>query len=191
MTNNKHDGYINSLSEVIHQDCVNVGWWDDPNRCLYTCIQLISTEVAEATEGDRKNLMDDHLEGFRMEEVELCDALIRLLDLGGKLQLMYDSDIAIVHHWCSALNHVGKQHLGINQRIIKFADALADYEYRSDELYKRLLEEAYGDLIKSILQVAHNRGYTFFEALELKIDYNRKRADHKREARAAENGKKY
>ena len=38
-------------------------------------------------EGDRKNLMDDHLPHRKMIEVELADAVIRIGDLAGKLGL--------------------------------------------------------------------------------------------------------
>lgn len=43
-------------------------------------LMLIVTEVAEAMEGARKNLMDDHLPHRKMEEVELADAVIRAID---------------------------------------------------------------------------------------------------------------
>lgn len=46
---------------------------------------LVVTEIAEATEGYRKNLMDDKLPHRTMVEVELADALIRILDLAGAL----------------------------------------------------------------------------------------------------------
>ena len=45
---------------------------------------LIVSEIAEAMEGDRKNLMDDHLPYRSMLEVELADAVIRILDLAGR-----------------------------------------------------------------------------------------------------------
>ncbi|UPW35901.1 nucleoside triphosphate pyrophosphohydrolase domain-containing protein [Pseudomonas phage EM] len=41
---------------------------------------LIVSEIAEATEGCRKGLMDDHLPHRKMEEVEMADAIIRILD---------------------------------------------------------------------------------------------------------------
>lgn len=44
-------------------------------------IMLIVTELAEAVEGLRKNLMDDKVPSRRMVEVELADALIRTLNL--------------------------------------------------------------------------------------------------------------
>jgi hypothetical protein len=44
---------------------------------------LIVSEVSEAMEGHRKNLMDDKLPHRPMVEVELADAVIRIFDLAG------------------------------------------------------------------------------------------------------------
>ena len=44
---------------------------------------LIVSEVAEAMEGERKNLMDDKLPHRKMAEVELVDAMIRIFDYAG------------------------------------------------------------------------------------------------------------
>ena len=75
---------INILASEIYQQNKAVGWWDDPDRCIYQTLQLVSTEIAEATEGERKDLMDDHLPHRKMGEVELADTLTRILDLGGR-----------------------------------------------------------------------------------------------------------
>lgn len=48
---------------------------------------LIVTEIAEAKEGFRKNLMDEHLPNRPSIEVELADAIIRIADLAGALDL--------------------------------------------------------------------------------------------------------
>jgi NTP pyrophosphatase (non-canonical NTP hydrolase) len=45
---------------------------------------LIVTELAEAFEGERKNLMDDKLPLRKAPEVELADALIRIFDYAGE-----------------------------------------------------------------------------------------------------------
>lgn len=52
-----------------------------------TKIALIHSEVSEALEGVRKDLMDDHLKDRKMVEVELADAVIRILDMGGAMGL--------------------------------------------------------------------------------------------------------
>jgi NTP pyrophosphatase (non-canonical NTP hydrolase) len=44
---------------------------------------LMHSEISEAMEGQRKNLMDDKLPHRKMVEVELADALIRIFDYAG------------------------------------------------------------------------------------------------------------
>jgi NTP pyrophosphatase (non-canonical NTP hydrolase) len=48
-------------------------------------LMLIVSELAEAMEGHRKNLMDDKLPHRKMQEVELADALARICDLAGEM----------------------------------------------------------------------------------------------------------
>ena len=50
-------------------------------------LMLIVTELAEAMEGYRKDLMDDKLPHRKMLEVELADAMIRIFDLAAALEL--------------------------------------------------------------------------------------------------------
>ena len=54
---------------------------------------MIHSEVYEAMEGARKNLPDDKLPHRPMIEVELADAVIRILDLCGALELDIDGAI--------------------------------------------------------------------------------------------------
>lgn len=86
-----------SLTQAIcHQLAAHSGWWTDLKTGLpFTLEQvnipeklmLIVSEVAEAMEGARKDLMDDKLPHRKMLEVELADALIRIFDLAGFLKL--------------------------------------------------------------------------------------------------------
>lgn len=46
---------------------------------------LAVSELAEAMEGHRKNLMDDKLPHRKMFEVELVDALVRIFDMASVL----------------------------------------------------------------------------------------------------------
>jgi hypothetical protein len=78
---------LNTLAAVVHAE--NVHWWRDPAtgepiaRNDGELLMLTVSELAEAMEGERKNLMDDHLPHRRMAEVEIADALIRVLDYAG------------------------------------------------------------------------------------------------------------
>jgi NTP pyrophosphatase (non-canonical NTP hydrolase) len=74
---------VANLQETIYNQNVEAGWHSKP-REVGTCLMLIVSEIAEAMEGDRKGLMDDHLPNRPMLEVELADAIIRILDLAGR-----------------------------------------------------------------------------------------------------------
>lgn len=82
---------ITILARQVHADNVAAGWWTDlktgedlhGKRNVPEMLMLIVSEVAEAMEGHRKNLMDDKLPHRPMLRVELIDAMIRMLDLLG------------------------------------------------------------------------------------------------------------
>lgn len=84
---------LNAIIKEIHQSCKDAGWWTEISsglplhRNVGEMLMLIVSEVAEAMEGDRKNLMDDHLPDRPMVEVELADAVIRIFDTAGGLNL--------------------------------------------------------------------------------------------------------
>jgi len=50
-------------------------------------LALIHSEISEALEADRKDLMDDKLPHRKGLEVELADAAIRIFDMAGGLDL--------------------------------------------------------------------------------------------------------
>lgn len=70
---------IKQLQKKIHSQNVDAGWWDNP-REKGTLLCLIHSEISEAMEGERKDLMDKHLPHRKMAEVELADAMIRIMD---------------------------------------------------------------------------------------------------------------
>lgn len=174
----------NQLSKDIYAQNKAVGWWDDPNRCLFETLQLVSTEVAEATEAERKNLADDHLPHRKGGEVELADAMIRVLDLGGRMgwQCM------TVHTTGGAgmkFYSVGRRHLYINERVCRLAKMMREHAPTP------VLERCYTNLVGTICEVSESFGYDLRGAMLEKLEYNRHRADHKRENRAKANGKRF
>lgn len=116
-------GAINELAYNIRKQ--NESWWRDIEtgealeRNFGELIALMHSELSEALEADRKDLMDDKLPHRHGREVELADAVIRILDAAGGLGM---------------------------------------------------------DIGGAIME---------------KLEYNRKRADHKIENRRSDNGKKY
>ena len=94
-------GRLLVLQDTCYGLAKNAGWWKDLETAVdvrewpkvhldnwvSAKLMLIVTEVAEAMEGHRKGLMDDKLPHRGMLEVELADAVIRIMDLAGGLHL--------------------------------------------------------------------------------------------------------
>ena len=80
---------VKLLVEVCHGGAVAGGWWTDvqtgkrKDRNKGEQLMLMVSEIAEAMEGERKNLMDSHLPHRKAAEVELADAVIRIADYCG------------------------------------------------------------------------------------------------------------
>ena len=100
---------LNELAAEIHQNNVDKGFWgvemtldreDGPVqgewlkslRSAYTSqrIALMHSELSEALEADRKDLMDDKLPQFKGLDVEIVDCLIRALDFLGHRKVDID-----------------------------------------------------------------------------------------------------
>lgn len=80
---------ITSLSNAIYYDNEDAGWWTHGVRSLHIAskLALICSEISEATGAYRRDRRDDHLPHRLAIEVELADAMIRILDLAGALDL--------------------------------------------------------------------------------------------------------
>lgn len=101
----------NLLVETCHGASKHAGWWTNlktgEDRTLDALagtelgkalvaqkLMLAVSELSEALEGHRKGLMDDKLPKRPMIEVELADAVIRIADLAGALNLDLGGAIA-------------------------------------------------------------------------------------------------
>ena len=93
---------LNDLAKTVH--AANAKWWQDVEtgqpikRNKGELLALIHSEISEALEGERKDLMDDKLPHRKMAEVELVDAIIRIFDYAGgfgyDLQGAFDEKMA-------------------------------------------------------------------------------------------------
>lgn len=95
---------IEELQFSIHLANVTAGWWTDLSTNMDLAQEarqgtrlgkalvaeklcLVHSEISESMEGHRKGLQDDKLPHRLMLEVEMADAVIRILDLCGALEL--------------------------------------------------------------------------------------------------------
>lgn len=86
---------LSNTQWMCHELATMSGWWVEydqmPERYhkhfIGAKLALVHSEVSEAVEGARKGKMDDHLAHRSAIEVEFADAIIRIFDIAGKLEL--------------------------------------------------------------------------------------------------------
>ena len=87
---------INELQSSCHERSLAAGWWNDLNTgepqeltsdLFLAKMCLVHSELSESIEAHRKGLNDDHLIYRRGDEVEIADAIIRLMDIAGAWNL--------------------------------------------------------------------------------------------------------
>lgn len=189
----------NAGARVCHQLNVNAGWWSDletgqrlrpEERDIGEIFALIHSEISEGLEGWRKNLMDDKLPHREMLEVELADTCIRILDVAGAFGWDLTTDVDCYNH--EMPGSTGKIFVQLHRKV---SDAFTRYEKWAD---LGMLEPiaplgpgyCLGRILAMIEQFADSRGYDLQRAMLEKLVFNLDRADHKRENRLAEGGKK-
>ncbi len=171
---------INELAARIHAN--NKKWWTDLEtgkpikRNRNELLMLAITELSEAVEGIRKDLMDDHLPHRKMEEVELADAKIRLLDYaaGYKIELMEQAPSQAPF----------RDNKAESIFLICFTICMVQFGEGDDIDYLSAAVHSIDDYCKKF-------GLDLDGAVEEKIAYNLTRQDHSHEARKAANGKKF
>lgn len=77
---------LNELAKEIYNNNVEKGFYEEP-RSFGDRIALMHSELSEALEADRKDLMDDKLTHRKGTEVELADCLIRILDCAAYMDM--------------------------------------------------------------------------------------------------------
>lgn len=88
------------IQDTAHGLAKEAGWWTNLDngepleRNVGEMLMLMVSELSEAMEGHRKNLMDDKLPHRPMVEVELADCIIRIGDFAGRYGLDVGGAIA-------------------------------------------------------------------------------------------------
>jgi len=168
---------LNELATRCHK--ANEKWWMDLEtgklivRDRSELIALIISELSEALEGERKGLMDDHLTYRKMAEVEMADALIRLLDYAGG----FGVDLNEWPFGCSLPDKKGAA-------IFKIMESVVKIQSGHPSSFINLS-------IAQIQTYCEKFEYNLWGAFEEKMAYNARRYDHSHVGRLQEGGKKF
>lgn len=185
---NEFDFDVVAESARVHE--LNKKWWRDLKTG--TPIQrnkgeqgmLIVSELSEAMEGARKDLMDDHLPHRTMEEVEIADTLIRCLDYRyghfGPHPFKHQPMVPV-----EGDGNVGERLMMITSNVVYMTLAAYGIKAHTEELF--WLDAA----INTLFWYAQWRNLDLLGAFAEKNEYNKTRADHQPAARLEEGGKKW
>lgn len=191
----------NTLRDAIYNHNVKAGWWDEPVRPDGTTIALIHSEISESWGGFQMDTPDDHLPQYQNAVVELADAAIRIYDFFGHKK--WDLEKALDAVYSLRAN----QHVPTFERV-NFAQYYMDIHYhvsaglegvrKNQTMQISMANEDIMDVAAFELAIALDMiygcrqwGWPLDEAIGDKRAYNANRADHKRENRAKDDGKKF
>lgn len=188
----------NDLRDAIYNHNVKGGWWDAPVREDGTTIALIHSELSEAWGGFKMDIPDDHLPQYPNVVVELADAAIRIYDFFGHKKWDLEKAIEVVYVLQAEEPLLPFENMDI-------AEYFSDVHYHVSAALEGVRKDQIMQIADGVLDIAAFElaialdmiygcitwGWPLENAIADKRAYNANRADHKRENRVKENGKKF
>lgn len=187
----RYMGYdFQEQADRVHE--ANTKWWHDLHTGekldlnLGERLMLAISELSEAMEGARKNLMDDHLPSYPMFQVEIADCLIRMLDMtvGYRWGLDNTRIMQVINEPEIPTENVGEQLFLVSSLII----ALYSMDLEDEGLDRRLMASV---VIGMLFSLAIHHHFNLWSVYEAKMRYNATRHDHTREGRLEAHGKRW
>lgn len=179
---------LNEMAKRVH--AANIKWWRDLEtgkpieRNKGELLMLVITELSEAVEGIRKDLMDDKLPTRKMEEVEMADAKIRLLDFAAGFE------IGTLRH-CSEFIYGFKECDNKARSILMICGIVVQADQWVGTETDFMVLSCVSNAISMIEFYCEKHGLDLDGAMEAKLLYNSTREDHKHAARRLAGGKKF
>lgn len=103
---------IRQWQREVHRLAREKGWWPDEaapvtTEAILAKLALVHSEVSEATESARVAELEMHIKDGKPEgmAVELADAVIRIMDLCGALDLDLQGAIETKHEFNATRSH--------------------------------------------------------------------------------------
>jgi len=184
------------LAQQIHADNIRAGWWTNlatgesivHTRNRPEMLMLIVSELSEAAEGWLGGLLDDKLPQYRMFDVELADAAIRIYDLLGCEAGGIDFNEAVVaaDRAFPVLTRGGLYDLMLLVNMV--SAAMEGYRKGKRDVFLDSLFQCLGSLYA---MSAFYGAHSMIEVIEAKREKNRTREDHKPENRMKVGGKQF
>jgi len=188
---------LNLLANQIHIANLKAGWWDDflPEKHTRheTAMALVLSEIMEGLEGIRKGINDDHLPQYQMFDVEMADAMVRLLDLAGAYEINLDCPITGIVGVGNTLEDEIRDRATLNPMagIYKAVQFILGGGQRPSVVMDNRYRVKKAIVAVVTLYEAYGTHPNMFEIVVVKVAYNAQRADHKKSAREAKGGKKW
>lgn len=197
-----HDAISNELRDAIYNHNVKAGWWDEPVRPDGTTIALIHSEISESWGGFQIGIHDHHLPQYSNALVELADAAIRIYDFFGHKKWDLNKAVQAVYGLCADSFvapfediNMAAYYADLHYHVSAALEGVRKNQGMSiDTGTEEVLAVAAFELaitLDMIYTACYKWGWPLDEALGDKRAYNANRADHKRENRAKEDGKKF
>ena len=168
----------------VHELSLKQGWWKQYTTVWdrhETAMALVVSELCEGLEGVRKDLMDDHLPHHKNVDVELADALIRLLDMFMAYELEWGvQDFARLVE--SHVRHYDNTSGYPEEMMIWLRWVISNRRSERSEVMLGII---------FTLALAEHRGIDIMSIAREKFEYNKIRNDHKEAERAKKGGKSF